>query len=101
MRTLRMIFLALAFAVADSAVPATPDALEPVDEVDEVGHPVARRGAPEQTLARLAAPAKYAPVRVATRPRIRRATPARSVARSPLRKIPVVADPASTLEDQP
>ena len=100
MRTFRMILLALAFAIGDAAVPATPDALEVADEVDEVGHPVARRDAGGQTLARLPVPAKCAPASAAvTRPR--RVAPARPVARSPLRKIPVVAEPAAALEDQP
>ena len=102
MRTFRMILLALAFAVGDAAVPATPDALEVADEVDEVGHPVARRDNGEQPLARLPVPAKCGPTSAAvTRPGPRRIAPARPVARSPLRKIPVVAEPAAALEDQP
>jgi len=102
MRTLRMILFALAFAAADAAVPATPDALEVADEVDEVGHPVGRRDTGEQTLARLPVPAKCAPASAAvTRPRPRRVAPARPVARSPLRKVPVVAESAAALEDQP
>lgn len=102
MRTLRMILFALAFAAADAAVPATPDALEVADEVDEVGHPVSRRDTGEQTLARLPVPAKCAPASAAvTRPGPRRVAPARPVARSPLRKVPVVAESAAALEDQP
>jgi hypothetical protein len=100
MRTLRLILLTFAFAVADAAVPAPPDALEVADEVDEVGHPVTRRDTQEQPLARLPVSARYTPARVTTSRLIpHRVAPVRPVARAPLRKIPVVAEPASAPED--
>jgi hypothetical protein len=101
MRTLRLILLALAFAVADAAVPATPDALEVADEVDEVGHPVTRRDTQEQPLTRLPVPVTCAPANAVTlRVVPRRVAPARPVGRAPLRKIPVVAEPSSAPDEQ-
>ena len=101
MRALRLILLALVFALADAAIPAVPDALEACDEVDDVGHPVTRRDTQEQPLARLPVPARCAPVSVTTlRPLVRRVAPARRVATRPLRKIPLVVEPASAPEEQ-
>jgi len=101
MRALRLILLALTFALADAAVPVASDALEACDEVDEVGHTVTRRDSQEQPLAQAPAPARCAPATVATlRPLVRRVAPARRIVTRPLRKIPLVVEPASAPEDQ-
>jgi hypothetical protein len=103
MRTLRMILVLLAFAVADLAVPAVPSALEATDQADDSGYHVSRRGASGPRILRLPRPRTTDRVQVAPSPRGQRpVSPGRAAAHRSLRKVPPVAsDPAPALEDQP
>src|SRR5262245_11202005 len=103
MRTLRMILVLLAFAVADLAVPAIPSALEVHDQTDDSGYHVSRRGASGPRMLRLPTPRTPDRAQVARSPRGQRpVSPGRAAAHRSLRKVPPVAsDPAPALEDQP
>src|SRR5262245_32979966 len=103
MRTLRMIFVLLAFAAADLAVPGIPSALEATDQADDSGYYVSRRGASAQRMLRLPTPRTGDRVHVAPSPTgLRPLTPGRAAASRSIRKVPPVAsDPAPALEDQP
>jgi hypothetical protein len=103
MRTLRTILVCLAFAAADMAVPAMPNALEVHDEADESGYHVSRRGAPRQRMLRLPAPRTRDRVHIAATPAgSRRVSPDRPAAHRSIRKVPApAADSAPALEDQP
>ena len=103
MHTLRTILVCLAFAAADMAMPAVPNALEVIDEVDESEFHAARRGAHGRRL-RLPAPRTPDHVRIAPSPtRSPRLAPSRPAAHRSLRKAPPAAssDPAPAIEDQP
>lgn len=104
MRTLRTILVCLAFAAADMALPAVPNALEVIDEADESEYHASRRGAHGRRLHRLPAPRARDHVRIERSPTgFRRVSPNRPAAHRSLRKVPpaVSSDPAPAIEDQP
>jgi len=103
MHTLRTILVCLAFAAADMAMPAVPNALEVIDEVDESAYHSSRRGAPGGRMLRLPAPRTRDHVRIAPSPTGSRRVSTRLAAHRSLRKVPPAAssDPAPAIEDQP
>jgi hypothetical protein len=104
MHTLRTILVCLAFAAADMALPAVPNALEVIDEADESEYHAARRGAHGRKMLRLPASRSRDHVRIAPNPiGSRRLSPNRPAAHRSLRKVPLAAssDPAPAIEDQP
>ena len=68
MHTLRTILVCLAFAAADMAMPAVPNALEVIDEVDESEYHARARGAHGRRMLRLPAPRSRDHVRIAPSP---------------------------------
>ena len=103
MHTLRTILVCLAFAAADMALPAVPNALEVIDEADESEY-TSRGGAHGRRMLRLPAPRSRDHVRIAPSPTgSRRVSPNRPAAHRSLRKVPPAAssDPAPAIEDQP
>jgi hypothetical protein len=104
MPTLRVILVCLAFAAADMAMPAVPNALEVIDEADEREYHTSRRGAHGGTMLRLPAPRSRDHVRIAPSPTgSHRVSSNRPAAYRSLRKVPSAAssDPAPAIEDQP